>query len=178
MTVRPAVWLAAVLVAALDLFTKQWALAELTPGENHALLGDVLKLQLVFNSGAAFSFFDNYTWVITIVVAGVTAGIVYYAKRARTKTAVVLCGVALGGAVGNLVDRLFREPGLGRGHVVDMINYNDMFVGNVADIAIVGSAAVFMALSLFGRKFLVPHGTDETGDAPVAADDARSDATP
>lgn len=180
MTVRPAVWLAAVLVASLDLFTKQWALAELPPGETHALLGDALKLQLVFNSGAAFSLGENYTWVITVIVAFVTAGIVYYARRAKTKTAVVLCGIALGGAVGNLADRLFRDPGFARGHVVDMINYNDVFVGNVADIAIVGSAVVFMALSLFGRKFLVPAGATEQPSDPAAdaVASVRSDATP
>ncbi len=176
MTVRPAVWLAAVLVAALDLFTKQWALAELSPGEMHPLLGDALKLQLVFNSGAAFSLGEDHTWVITVVVAAVTAGIVYYARRARTKTSVALVGIALGGAVGNLVDRLFREPGFARGHVVDMINYNDAFVGNVADIAIVGSAAVFMALSLFGRKFLVQPEPDK--EPATVSVDAGGDPTP
>ncbi len=115
---------------------------------------------MVFNSGAAFSLGEDYTWVLSVVAAAVTVGIVYYARRARTPLAIALFGVALGGAVGNLLDRLFREPGLGRGHVVDMINYNNFFVGNVADIAIVGSAAVFMLVSLFGRRLLEPAPTD------------------
>lgn len=156
MTVRPAVWLAAVLVVSLDVFTKQWALDSLTPGVRHPLIDGKVTLQLVFNSGAAFSLGENYTWVLTIVAAAVTVGIVYYARRARTWWSVALFGVALGGAVGNLLDRVFRAPGFGRGHVVDMINYHDWFVGNVADIAIVGSAAVFMLMSMLGRKPLKP----------------------
>ena len=156
MTVRPAVWLAAVLVVSLDVFTKQWALDSLTPGVRHPVIDGVLTFQLVFNSGAAFSLGENYTWVLTIIAAAVTVGIVYYARRARTWWSVGLFGIALGGAVGNLLDRLFREPGFGRGHVVDMINYHDWFVGNVADIAIVGSAVAFMLMSLLGRKPLKP----------------------
>lgn len=156
MTVRPAVWLAAVLVVALDLFTKQWALDSLTPGVRHEVVDGLLTLQLVFNSGAAFSLGENHTWVLTIVAFAVTVGIAYYARRARTWWSVALFGIALGGAIGNLLDRLFRAPGFGRGHVVDMINYHDWFVGNVADIAIVGSAAAFMLMSMLGRKPLRP----------------------
>ncbi len=166
MSLRPAVWLAATLVVAIDVFTKQWALSALVPGVQHPVWGDVLSLQLVFNSGAAFSLGEDYTWVLTVVAAAVTVGIVYYARRARTPLAVALFGVALGGAVGNLIDRLFREPGFGRGHVVDMINYNNAFVGNVADIAIVGAAGVFMLVSLFGKRLLEPAASD-----PAPAED-------
>ncbi len=164
MRVRPAVWLAATLVVAIDVFTKQWALSALEPGVRHFVVGDLLSLQLVFNSGAAFSLGEDYTWVLTVVAAVVTVGIVYYARRARTPLAIALLGVALGGALGNLIDRLFREPGFGRGHVVDMINYNNVFVGNVADIAIVGAAIVFMGVSLFGKRLLEPAANDA---APV-----------
>ncbi len=102
-----------------------------------------------------------------MVALAVTVGIVYYARRARTPLAIALFGIALGGAVGNLIDRLFRDPGFGRGHVVDMINYNNIFVGNVADIAIVGAAVVFMLVSLFGQRLLVPPST-----SPATTDDA------
>ena len=174
MTVRPAVWLAAVLVVGLDLFTKQWALDSLIPGDRHELAGSRLSLQLVFNSGAAFSLGEGYTWVLTLVALGVTAGIVAYARRARTKISIALFGIALGGAVGNLIDRLFREPGFARGHVVDMINYNNWFVGNVADIAIVGSAATFMVLSILGRRPLArveasPVASTDVVDSPEVA---------
>lgn len=168
MRVRPAVWLAATLVVAIDVFTKQWALSALEPGVRHFIVGDVLSLQLVFNSGAAFSLGEDYTWVLTVVAAVVTGGIVYFARRARTPLAIALMGVALGGALGNLIDRLFREPGFGRGHVVDMINYNNVFVGNVADIAIVGAALVFVTLSLIGTRLLEPTANDaEPADGPT-----------
>ena len=154
MTVKPAVWLAAVLVVAVDLFTKQWAINALQPGERIPLLGDFISLQLVYNPGAAFSLGEGYTWVLTVVAVAVTGALVYVARKARTAWAVVLVGLALGGAVGNLIDRLARDPGFARGHVVDMINYNGYFIGNVADIAIVGAAAVFVVLSLFARHLL------------------------
>jgi len=176
LTVRPAVWLAAVLVVALDVFTKQWALESLTPGVRHHVIDGVLSLQLVFNSGAAFSLGENYTWILTLVAATVTVGIAYYARRARTWWSIGLFGVALGGAVGNLLDRLFREPSFGQGHVVDMINYHDWFVGNVADIAIVGSAAAFMVMSMLGRKPLKPvsDGRTQANGKADALEDASS----
>jgi len=176
LTVRPAVWLAAVLVVSLDVFTKQWALDSLTPGVPHPVIDGVLTFQLVFNSGAAFSLGENYTWVLTLIAAAVTVGIVYYARRARTWWSVGLFGIALGGAVGNLLDRLFREPGFGRGHVVDMINYHDLFVGNVADIAIVGSAAAFMLMSMLGRKPLkqLPEGPASANGKAAAFEDSSS----
>ncbi len=159
MTVRPAIWLAAVLVIAVDLFTKQWALDALVEGEKHPLIGDLISIQLVFNSGAAFSLGGNHTWLLTVVAVVVTVGIVWIARQARTRWAVLLAGVALGGAVGNLIDRLFREPGFAEGHVVDFINYGDYFVGNVADIAIVGAAVIFMILSVTNRHLLT--GTND-----------------
>ncbi|PKQ17653.1 MAG: signal peptidase II [Actinobacteria bacterium HGW-Actinobacteria-8] len=168
MRVRPAVWLIATLVVAIDVFTKQWALSALEPGVRHYIVGDVLSLQLVFNSGAAFSLGEGYTWVLSVVAAVVTVGIVYYARRARTPLAIALFGVALGGALGNLADRLFREPGFGQGHVVDMINYNNVFVGNVADIAIVGAAILFMIVSLFGKRLIESSANDAApADGPT-----------
>ncbi|WP_238579479.1 signal peptidase II [Demequina lutea] len=173
---RPAVWLAAVLVVALDVFTKQWALSSLTPGVRHHVIDGVISFQLVFNSGAAFSLGENYTWVLTVVAAVVTVGIAYYARRARTWWSVGLFGIALGGALGNLLDRLFRAPGFGRGHVVDMINYHNFFVGNVADMAIVGSAVTFMVMSMLGRKPLMPlpEGPSSSKGKADAFEDASS----
>lgn len=174
MTWRPALWLVALAVIVLDQLTKQWALSALAPGERHALIGDLLSFQLVFNSGAAFSLGDGYTWVMTIIALIVTVGIVYYARRAQSTFAVVMFGIGLGGAVGNLIDRLLREPSFGQGHVVDMINYNGWFVGNVADLAIVGVAAAVLIMSFTNRPLLAPKprhadsadasSTDETVD--------------
>jgi signal peptidase II len=181
-TWRPALWLVALTVVVIDQVTKQIALASLEPYEVHEVLGELLSLQLVFNSGAAFSLGDGYTWVVTIIMLIVTAGIVYYARRAQSGPAVWIFGIGLGGAIGNLIDRLFRDPSFGQGHVVDMINYNGWFVGNVADIAIVGAAAAVLVLGLMGKPLLAPAAPDEpdSGDAagaeasPVEATDASA----
>ena len=156
MTWRPAFWLVAAVVVAVDQATKQWVLTALEPGDKHAVVGDLLSIQLVFNSGAAFSLGNAFTWVLTVVAVAVSAGIIVYARRAQGTVAAVIFGAALGGAVGNLIDRLFRAPSFGEGHVVDFINYGDLFVGNVADIAIVGAAIVLVLLSLRSTPLLAP----------------------
>ncbi|WNM26215.1 signal peptidase II [Demequina capsici] len=165
MSWRPAFWLAAILTVAVDQATKQWALSALEPGARHPLVGELLSLQLVFNSGAAFSFGNSSTWILTVVALGLTAGILWYGRRASAPWAAVLLGLGLGGAVGNLIDRLFREPSFGQGHVVDFINYGDFFIGNVADIAIVGAAVWAVVAGLMGRRLLAHEGAPG-GPAP------------
>ncbi|MFW7415837.1 signal peptidase II [Demequina sp. SO4-18] len=173
MTWRPALWLVALAVIALDQVTKQWALSALEPGQKQPVLGDLLSFQLVFNSGAAFSLGDGYTWVMTVIAAVVTVAIVVFARRAQSRLSVALFGIVLGGAIGNLIDRLLREPGFGEGHVVDMINYNGWFVGNVADLAIVGVAAAVLVMSLTNRPLLAPKSGESPspeGDVPASAE--------
>lgn len=168
MTFRPALWLVALAVVVADQASKQWSLHALADGQTRPLLGDYLSLQLVFNDGAAFSLGSGYTWVLTIITALLTVGIVHYARRAAPGWVTVLFGIGLGGAVGNLIDRLFRDPGFAQGHVVDMINYNGYFVGNVADIAIVGAACALVVASIFGSHILQA----DAADAPTANDEA------
>src|SRR5699024_10721482 len=114
------------------------------------------------------------TWVMTIVAVLVTVGVVFFARRAQSRVAVALFGIGLGGAIGNLIDRLFRQPSFGQGHVADMINYNGWFVGIVADIAIVGVAVVLLVMSFRGQPLLAPKPvdpwahTDESADTPNA----------
>jgi signal peptidase II len=94
----------------------------------------------------------------------------------------VALGLLLGGAVGNLIDRLVRDPGVARGHVVDFIAYGDWFVGNVADIAIV-AAAILMGLlamrgiGLDGRRLLVGAADDEgaANDEGASDDEGAAD---
>ena len=169
MTWRPALWLVAFAVVVIDQVTKQIALETLEPYEVHEVLGDLLSIQLVFNSGAAFSLGDGTTWIMTIIALVVTAGIVFYARRARSSAAVWIFGIGLGGAIGNLIDRLLRDPSFGQGHVVDMINYNGWFVGNVADIAIVGAAAAVLAMGLRHKPLLAPSDGEASGPDPDAA---------
>ncbi len=168
MTWRPAFWLVAASVIVIDQAVKQWAVATLTPGDVHEVLGSWLSIQLVFNSGAAFSLGESFTWVLTLVAITITVGIVIFGRRAQRNLAVALFGIGLGGAVGNLIDRLFRAPGFGRGHVVDMINYGNQFIGNVADIAIVGAAIAVAVLAVFGVQLLEPaHPSIKAADAGV-----------
>jgi signal peptidase II len=148
---RLATWVlvlaATVLVA--DQLTKWWALSALEAGERVPLLGDLLGLRLIFNPGAAFSIATGMTWLLTIVVVGVVVAILRAVRRIGSRGWAVALGLLLGGALGNLGDRLFRDPGFARGHVVDMIDYG-VFVGNVADVAIVAAAGLIMLLGLRG----------------------------
>jgi signal peptidase II len=148
-------------VVAIDFGTKQWALMALESGATVPLLGDLLSLTLVFNSGAALSIGDGRTYLLTVIALIVTAGLLYYSRRARPGLGDIIFGLAIGGALGNLFDRLFRDPGFGQGHVVDMIKYGELFVGNVADIAIVVAAGLFLIASFGTRSVLVPAKTQQ-----------------
>lgn len=151
----------AAVVLAVDQVTKQWALAALDEGVRQPVLGDLLGLQLLFNPGAALGLSTGTTWPLTLVAVAVTVVIVRVSRRLGSGLWALALGLLLGGALGNLGDRLFRQPGFGRGHVVDFIAYLDWFVGNVADIAIVVAAGLLMVLSLRGVRL---DGTRDTGD--------------
>lgn len=142
----------AVATLALDQATKAWALATLEEGVRRPLLGDLLGLQLLFNPGAALGIATGTTWLLTVVAITVVVVIVRVSRRLGSRGWTVALGLLLGGALGNLVDRMIREPGVARGHVVDFIAYADWFVGNVADIAIVVAAGMLMLLSLLGIR--------------------------
>ncbi len=143
-----ALGLLAVGVLVVDQVTTQLALGSLTEGEYVPLLGEFFGLMLVFNPGAAFSLATGSTWIFTIVAVVVAVVIVRMSRKIGSRSWALALGALLGGNLGNLGDRLFRPPGFARGHVVDFLNYNGWFVGNVADIAIV-LAAVGMALLAF-----------------------------
>lgn len=140
----------AVTVLALDQVTKALALAHLTEGVRTSLVGDLLGLQLMRNPGAALSLATGMTWVFTVAAVGVSIVVVRVADRLGSRAWAVALGLLLGGAVGNLVDRLVRPPGFGVGHVVDFIAYGDLFIGNVADIAIVAAAVLIVLLTMIG----------------------------
>jgi signal peptidase II len=140
----------AVAVLAVDQLTKAWAVAALVPGERTPVVGDLLGLSLVYNPGAALSIATGMTWVLTLIAVVVVAVTVRASRRIGSRGWAVALGLLLGGAVGNLVDRFFRDPAPARGHVVDFIAYGELFVGNVADIAIVGAAGVIVLLAMRG----------------------------
>ena len=96
----------AALALVIDLLTKWWALGNLPQDQVWPLLGDFLGLQLVFNPGAAFSMGENFTWVFTVLTLAVIAGLLWFSSRLNHVVPAVIVGLLLGGALGNLWDRL------------------------------------------------------------------------
>lgn len=143
-------WVCAIVTVIADQATKQWALFTLASGERIPLLGNALGLQLIFNPGAAFSFAENATIVFSVVAAVVVVAIPVFARNVATRAWAVTLGAIWGGAAGNLVDRLFRAPSVGRGHVIDFLAYGNWFIGNVADIALVVGVCVAGILMVRG----------------------------
>jgi signal peptidase II len=137
---------AAVLV--LDQATKFWAERTLTGRDPIPVLGDLLQFRLLYNPGAAFSIGENATWVFTIAAAVAVVWLAWTVARPQPKGWLIGLSLLLGGATTHLGDRLFREPGFARGHVVDFIDYNGWFVGNVADIALFCGAVSLVLLGI------------------------------
>lgn len=164
-SVRAIAWLAtvAVLVLAADQLAKYFVVSNLIPGERNQVIGELLQFVFVKNSGAAFSLASGSTWIFSIAASAVTVFIIVFARRIRSLTWAVLFGMLLGGTLGNLVDRLFREPSFGLGHVVDFIQvWGFPAIFNVADIFIVSSMGLFIILSIRGVRL---DGTRETAPA-------------
>ena len=136
-----AIWL-------IDLATKSWALANLDSRNPVKIIGSFLQLTLIKNSGAAFSFAEGATVLFTIFACVVVAAISYFAPKITSKGWSVVLGLALGGILGNLSDRIFREPGFFTGHVIDWIELPNWPVFNIADSAIVVAAAIAVFLSI------------------------------
>jgi len=175
--------LVAVVVLLLDQATKTIALDRLTENERVPVLGDLLGWRLVFNPGAALSFGTGVTWIFTIAMVACSVAVIVLATRIRSRGWAVAAGALLGGALGNLVDRLARDPGFAVGHVVDFIDYG-VFIGNVADIGIVAAAAGFVLLTLLGlswdgtrerrERAEVPESGGSTEAPGPSDDDART----
>lgn len=132
----------------LDLATKLWAVSTLSERSNIKVLGDFFQLTLVRNPGAAFSIAEGATIFLTLFGFFVLSVIIYYSVKITSKGWSVVLGLAMGGILGNLVDRIFREPGVLRGHVIDWLQVPNFPVFNIADSAIVAAAGISMLLSL------------------------------
>ena len=127
----------ALVVIVLDQASKMAAIAFLKPFDSQPFIGDVLKLNLVRNDSAAFSIGNGQTWIFTCISALAALAIIWYGPRMKSNSWRVLAGLLLGGVMGNLIDRIIREPGFPSGHVVDFLQLPFGFpVFNVADIAI------------------------------------------
>lgn len=141
------------LVYLADRLTKTWALAALTENEPREFIGSLLRLRLIFNPGAAFSLGTQVTPLFTVIQAVVSVIVLYAALRVRSWPWALALGLVLGGAAGNLTDRLTRPPGFGLGHVVDFLELPNFPVFNIADSAIVAAAALVALLSVRNVPF-------------------------
>jgi signal peptidase II len=161
--------LVALVAYGLDQGTKYLITTTLEINDIVPVLGEVLQLHYVTNSGAAFSLGENLTWVLSIVAVGVIGFIVWFAPRIRSLGWAVMFGLVLGGAFGNLTDRLFRPPGFGVGHVVDFVQviyFPAIF--NLADVAVVSAMGLFLLLSL---RNVGLDGRRNAGEKPTPAAD-------
>ncbi len=151
---RLALWVSIALVTVvLDQATKAWAERALADGQPRELVGDILQLRLTHNPGAAFSIGTGYTIVLTVVALAVIAVCIKLASRLGSVWWEIALGLLLGGAIGNVTDRIFRDPAPFRGHVVDFLELPHWPVFNIADAAICVAAGMFVVLSLLGHRF-------------------------
>jgi signal peptidase II len=152
------VWLlagVALAVLVVDLITKLLAVRNLEWREPVRVLGGLVYIQLVRNPGAAFGLATGMTWLLTLIAVGVVVAIIRVAGRLRSRGWAVALGLVLGGALGNLVDRIFRYPGTFRGWVVDMVSVfapdgRVWPVFNAADSAICTGGALLVLLAVLG----------------------------
>lgn len=145
----------AVAVTVLDVVSKVLVVAKLDHQPPKRLLGGAIYLDVARNSGAAFSLGTGFTVILSLIAVAVIVVIVRTASRMRSTGWAIALGLILGGAIGNLADRIFRAPGVFRGHVVDWIslfgpNAEHWPIFNLADSAIVCGAILAAFLSLFG----------------------------
>ncbi|UVJ41063.1 signal peptidase II [Arthrobacter sp. CJ23] len=153
-TWRPAMlWLFAgfaVFAYAFDQLTKLWVTSTMVEGERIPVLPPLLHWYFIRNSGAAFSIGENVTWVFSIIMAGVSVAILFQLRRLGSAWWALSLGLLLGGALGNLTDRLFREPSFAMGHVVDFIQLPNFAIFNIADSAVVSGVVIICLLTLRG----------------------------
>ncbi|WP_349497797.1 signal peptidase II [Actinoallomurus iriomotensis] len=154
----------AIAAFALDVISKAIVVATLPDRPQPVeLLGGLLTLRVIRNSGAAFNIGTGMTLVFTVIAAGVVVAILRYARRLRSLPWAVTLGLLLGGALGNLADRLFRSPGVFRGHVVDWIELPHWPVFNLADASIVCGGVLAVLLASRGLQV---DGTVQRDDKP------------
>ncbi|AGW41671.1 signal peptidase II [Leifsonia xyli subsp. cynodontis DSM 46306] len=159
----------ALCVYLMDQIAKALVVSNLSEGQQVAVLGQLLQFHFVKNPGAAFSIGSGSTWIFSLVGVGVLGFVIWYARRIRSTAWAVLFGLLLGGLLGNLTDRLFREPGFGVGHVIDFLQIPLLpAIFNLADVAIVVSMGIFLVLTLRGIGLDGRRQRDEGADASSA----------
>ncbi|MTA98694.1 MAG: lipoprotein signal peptidase [Actinobacteria bacterium] len=162
MNFRQRKWLAltALIVFLLDYSTKAAAIKFLAD-EPVKILGSFLKLNLTFNSGAAFSLASSATILLSTFSMIAVAAIFYFSRKVKSTQWAIALGLVLGGVFGNLSDRIFRNPGGLQGEVVDWIQIPNWPVFNIADTAVVSAAVLITILSAKNIDFYGRDKNDE-----------------
>lgn len=153
MNTRFLLLLIALPVIAVDRITKAWAEANLQLGQPQEILGSFLQFNLVYNPGAAFSIFTDATWVFTVFAISFSVFLILFAGRIVRLPWKIAAGLGLGGAIGNLIDRIVNEPGIAQGHVVDFIMIPYWPIFNIADSSMSIAVVIIIIASLRGVDY-------------------------
>jgi signal peptidase II len=144
----------ALAVVLLDQATKAWAIAVLGGGRRIPIIGATFDLRLVRNPGSAFGLFKGSTFVIFVASTLITVAVIVWAAREPYPSPWL--GLIVGGGFGNLIDRVFRPPGGGRGEVIDFIYLSFWPTFNVADAAIVVGVGAMLILAMRPNEVVTP----------------------
>jgi len=162
--VAPLTVVVAALVIVLDQLTKWWAVNNLDDRDIDIVW--TLRLNLSYNTGMAFSRGENWGPLIGVLALVIVVALLLSMRRSASRLTDVTVGLIIGGAIGNIIDRLFRSPGWLRGGVVDFIDFQWFPIFNVADMAItIGGALLVISSWMAGRH------------APAAAAPSSTEAT-
>lgn len=162
----------AIVVIALDAISKVIVVATLSDHAPIRLFGGLIKLEETRNSGAAFSVGGGATFLFAFVAVAVIVVILRTARRLYSGPWAIVLGLLLGGATGNLIDRIVRSPGVFRGGVVDWINLKHFAVFNLADSAITVGGVLAVLLAMLGRQIdgsRVSYKADGDVEADIAS---------
>ena len=138
----------------------------LEPGERVSVVGDALTLYLTSNSGAAFSLGTSYTLVLSWIAVAAALTTLWFARRLGSTGWALALGFLLAGVLGNLTDRIFREPGPMRGHVIDFLAFPNFPVFNVADVCINIAAGLIILQTMRGLHLDGTRDRDAAPDGP------------
>jgi len=144
--------LVALVLYAVDVTTKIVAVDRLTDRPDVPVVGDFLVLHLTRNPGAAFSTGTQYTVVLTFIAMAAVLVVLWLSRRIGSVAWAVALGALLAGVAGNLTDRLLREPGPLRGHVIDFLMLPNWPVFNIADICINVAAGLILVQAIRGVR--------------------------
>ena len=141
----------ALVVIAIDQLTKHWALNALTDEPARHVIW-TLQWNLTFNSGMAFSKGQGIGPIIGLVALIVVVVILLGVRKNSSPVVAIAAGFVVGGALGNLADRLFRGDGWLHGSVVDFVDFQWFPIFNVADMAVNVGGVTFVLWSLFSKQ--------------------------